>query len=157
MIIIKEMIKSNRLQEEDGGFFEKLGSRLVEKVQIQEQEESLTAASADEEVSSCEQQHGVNQSDVGHSEVETMVCKAELREALYAEKENVLKRSLSHVADPTTPVTDIDDPEPRDRDEEEEEEEEVKNTLDVLAESIGLNVSYTFLPFLFFRLLYRWL
>lgn len=94
-----------RIQEEDGGFFEKLGSRLVEKVQIQELEESLESPSTTGEFS------------------EEVVCKAKILGALSLEKENRINRAAETTSESS------------------ETEDDAELIEDLLAESVGLNVS----------------
>lgn len=105
-----------RIQEEDGGFFEKLGTRLAEKAQAQQLEETLP-----EEDGECGN---------GPS-VEENLHAAEKREALYAAKESNLQRQTSF-AEPTTIATTSSS---------DSESEEHETAYDIVAQSMGLNVS----------------
>lgn len=129
---------THRIQEEDGGFFEKLGTRLAERAQAQQLEESLTPPAEEED-----EQQGAQPAEKPEEEEEEeeekekeeqepaedeetrrkKLCVAERREALYAAKESNLQAAGKL--------------QPSDS----ESEEPETTALDILAQSVGLNVS----------------
>ncbi|XP_011497848.1 PREDICTED: protein unc-13 homolog D-like [Ceratosolen solmsi marchali] len=111
----------SRIQEEDGSFFEKLGTRLAERAQEQQLEESLPPPGA-EESEGCP--------PVADNEDENF-CVVEERDALYAERESCLRGG-----DKAVPETDS-------------ESEEHETVYDVVAESVGLNIEELYAALLF--------
>ncbi|CAB0028546.1 unnamed protein product [Trichogramma brassicae] len=103
-----------RLQEEDGGFFEKLGTRLADRAEEQRQEETLQPAKDEDSSCSEEQQQGDDGED-------------EAKRARYAAKESKLQRQPSRAYEPSSsPETDS-------------ETEEQETALAIVAQSVGLN------------------
>ncbi|KAL7300179.1 hypothetical protein TKK_0007024 [Trichogramma kaykai] len=112
------MRKQDRLQEEDGGFFEKLGTRLADRAEEQRQEETLQPAK--DEDNSCSEEEQQQQGDDGEDEA---------KRARYAAKESNLQRQPSRAYEPSSsPETDS-------------ETEEQETALAIVAQSVGLNVS----------------
>ncbi|XP_016841256.1 protein unc-13 homolog 4B isoform X1 [Nasonia vitripennis] len=130
------------IQEEDGGFFEKLGTRLAEKVEAQQLEESLPpeeeeggeTAKPDDDVEEVEEEEAAVSQDE-----EVNLCVAEKREALYAQKESKLRREVSRVGqaeDVLLPETDS-------------ESEEHETAYNIVAQSVGLNIEELYTALLY--------
>lgn len=114
-----------RIQEEDGGFFEKLGTRLAEKVQAEQLEERLyedvVNSKDDKTAANC----AINEKIEEEENLD--YCVIEKKEALYAARVNELK------GEPVEIPLETDS-----------ESDEQSKTLDIVAESLGLNVSFFF-------------
>ncbi|XP_058798233.1 protein unc-13 homolog 4B-like isoform X2 [Phymastichus coffea] len=119
--------KSFWIQEEDGGFFEKLGTRLAEKAQAQQLEETLPEGDGD------------GAEECGPLAPENF-CAAEKREALYAAKESNLQRQTSFAVEPTasSAATTTDS-----------ESEEHETAYDIVAQSMGLNIEELYTALLY--------
>ncbi|KAJ8682333.1 hypothetical protein QAD02_018125, partial [Eretmocerus hayati] len=122
-----------RLQEEDGGFFEKLGVRLAEKAQQQTQQESLT----DEIVPICD-------SNLENGNVEEVCVVAEKRGALFAEKETALRNQINSGLD-----NEEDQKIQAGGDSSGSDSESHEAAIDFVAQSVGLNIEELYTAVLF--------